>query len=107
MLPHGSAGPPHPPEDQRVGGEDEEAGEKVAEDEEGEDVERGLPARGVPHDAAGCPIGLGAVAAPLGQGGRGKHEGICPDAQQQHSGVAGRELVACSTGIRVRMDSHG
>lgn len=107
VLPDGSPGHPHRPEDQRVGDEDEEAGEKVAEDEEGEDVERGLPARGFPRDAASCPIRLGAVAAPLSQGGRGKHQGVCPDAQQQHSGVAGRELVACGRGIGVRMVSHG
>lgn len=107
MLPDGSAGHPHRPEDQRVGDEDEEAGEKVAEDEEGEDVERGLPAGGFPGDAAGCPVGLGAVAAPLGQGGRGEQQSIHPDAQQQHSGVAGRELVACSGGTGVKMGSRG
>lgn len=89
MLPDGPPGHPHRPQDQRVGDEDEEAGEKVAEDEEGEDVECGLPARGFPCDAAGCSVGLGAVAAPLSQGCHGKHQGVSPDAQQQHSSMAG------------------
>jgi len=107
VLPDGAPGHPHRPEDLRVGDEDEEAGEQVAEDEEGEDVERGLPAGGFPGDAASGAVGLGAVAAPLGQGGRGEHQGVRPDAQQQHSGVAGGEPVACSRGVGVRMASHG
>lgn len=106
MLPHGSAGHLHRPQDQRVGDKDEEAGEKVAEDEEGEDIERGLLAGGFPGDAAGGAIGLRAVAAPLGQGGHGKEQGIRPDTQQQHAGMGGGELVTCG-GVHMRGAPEG
>lgn len=81
MLPDGSSGHFHSPKDEGVRDEDQEARDDVAEDKEGPDVELRFSGGHFPLDAASCPIGLWPIAAPVGQRGHCKDEGVNPDAR--------------------------
>lgn len=95
VLLHGLAGAPDGQQDERVGQEDDRAGDNVAAKEEADDVAHGRRALAgsVPVDAASCTIWLGPVLAPAGQGTDGKDSGVAPDSSDQQAGVAVGELV--------------
>lgn len=96
MLLHGLAGAPDGHQDERVGQENDGAGDNVAEKEQADDVAHRRQARAgsVPVDAAGRAIRLGPVLSPSRQGADGEDTGVAPDPCDQHVGVIIGKLVA-------------
>lgn len=89
VLLHGLAGATDGEQDERVGQENDGAGDHVAEEEEADDVAHGrrVLAGAVPVDAAGRAVRLGPVLSPSRQGADGKNAGVAPDPCYQQVGV--------------------
>lgn len=95
MLLDGLTWPPHCQQDEGVGEEDDGTGQRVAEEEQGDDVRQSwkLVVRRPPVNAAGRAVRLGAITTPLRQGPHGEHGGETPHSNHQEVGVRRRELV--------------
>lgn len=108
VLLHGLAGAPDSQQDERVGQENDSAGDNVAEEEEADDVAHrcGVLAGRVPVDATGCAIRLGPVLPPARQGADGENTGVAPDPCDQHVSVEMRKLVACGREMQIRAIIH-
>lgn len=104
MLLHGLAGAPDSQQDERVGEENDSAGDNIAEEEEADDVahRRRVLAGSVPVDATGCAIRLGPVFSPARQGADGENAGVAPDPCDQHVGMVIRKLVTCGRELQIR-----
>ena len=98
---HGVAGGTHHGQNARIGHHDDAAREGVAEDEkchrEGACIV--VLIGEAPVDATGRTIRLGAVLAPVDQGGTGKQQGICPSAGNKQAAVERTEAVSLGTEI--------
>lgn len=104
VLLHSLARTPDGQQDERVGQENDSAGDDVAEEEEADDVahRRRVLAGRVPVDATGCAIRLGPVLPPARQGADGENTSVAPDPCDQHVSVVMRELVTCGREIWIR-----
>lgn len=95
MLLNGLTWPPHRQQNERVGEEDDGAGQCIAKDEEADNVRHSqkLVVGCLPVDAAGCAVRFRAVVSPLCQGPHGKHRGVTPHSSHQEACVWWGELV--------------
>lgn len=104
VLLHGLTGSPDRQQDERVGEENDSAGDDIAEEEQADDVAHrcGVLAGSVPVDATGCAVWLGPVFPPARQGADGENAGVAPDPCDQHVSVGIRKLVTCGRELQVR-----
>lgn len=104
MLLHGLAGSPDSQQDERVGEENDSAGDDIAEEEQADDVAHrcGVLAGSMPVDATGCAIWLGPVFPPARQGADGENARVAPDSCDQHVSVVIRKLVTCGRELQIR-----
>lgn len=104
VLLHSLAGAPNSQQDERVGQENDSAGDNIAEEEQTDDVAHRRRARAgsVPVDAAGCAVWLGPIFTPAWQGADGKDAGVAPDPCNQHVGVMIGKLVTWGRECQIR-----
>lgn len=89
MLLDSLTGAPHRQQDERVGQENDGAGQSVAEEEKADDVgqSQDLAVGCEPVDAASRAVRLGTVAAPLCQGPHGEDRCVAPHPHHQGMGM--------------------
>lgn len=89
MLLDSLTGPPHRQQDERVGQENDGAGQCIAKEEKADDVRQSqnLMVGCEPVDAACGAIRFGTVMSPLCQGPQGKKRCITPHSHHQDTGM--------------------